>query len=211
MIDNERLRSGNMSGRRRTVVTESRRQLNEFLLESASVLKRAGFRKRGLDWTRQRGDAIQGINVQPSRGWGFHVNVGVGWPQVYELVWERTPRYTAQYGPGNVRLDRLTGLPYRDSSEALALALETDALPWLERALDPHVVASNTNGQWSVALLLVAGDVEAAHEEVERVRRRLEAVTDPQGRDILENSVSSSLRVIDRWRKRQREESAETP
>lgn len=186
------------------MVTESRRRLNDFLVDAASLLKREGFRKTGLDWTRASGDAIQAINLQASPIWDFHVNIGVEWPTVYELVgWTPPQRFTAKYAPGNVRLEELTAVAYRGSGEALARALDQWALPWLERALDPRFVASYTSGHWRIALLLVAGDLEAARRTLEEDKRQLEATRDPVEREVLESSIAHSVAVIDRWQSRQ--------
>jgi uncharacterized protein DUF4304 len=165
----------------------------------APSLKQAGFRRTGMNFFRQHGEAVQTVNVQSSR-WNsdasgsFTINVGVDFAEVAQLMpgFMPMPSFPKEYccilriRVGEImpaRKDCWWEVAENTNAEALAAELVTVwtsyIVPWLDAYSTVSALASKPNaGEWRnpymrAAAHIVAGDRTRAAQYVEAEINRI--------------------------------------
>lgn len=98
--------------------------LSEIIKQSIQpFLKQLGFKKKGLQWNRDRGEFVDVVTVQEAKHSTpeklvFTVNLGVFVKPFYEAVWRKSPNGFATEADCAVRVrlgDLIQGKPYGDA------------------------------------------------------------------------------------------------
>jgi hypothetical protein len=189
------------------MTSETGRDLKALLRDSvAPLLKREGFTRKYNRWFRERGEAIQVIEIQSaSAGGSFTVNIGIHRAAAFVLDgWDPPPPIqTVNYGErlGVVGFGRDTWWPtLPEAGPEVADAIERFALPWLDARLDPLVCAADDHLPESktVVHLILGGDLDGAVRAYEAQRARARKARNAAGRREREHFLGFTLRALER-------------
>jgi hypothetical protein len=130
-------------------------------------LRSIGFKKKGLQWNRERGDFVDVVTIQAakyntSEKQAFTVNLGVFVKSFYEAVWQKSPSGFAMEADCAVRVrlgNLMQGKPYGDAldqwwkiepstpdgsiGEEVEKALRELGIPFLEQFGNHEMIASH--------------------------------------------------------------------